>query len=307
MRMPLVILIVAPLLAGCGAVPTLDEIILEPDEEEYVRPDELGYDYQEIFLAITDSRSICVWHVFTTTPPRKGILVILPGSDGNQGKYAQGLPLFIPNGYDVVLVDYEGYGQSPGTRSLEHVIDDAFAALHYALGEDDVVFGLGGSLGTPALARAAADLGLTGCIFDSTLVLNREVPLWLDDANLALPFLVFLGQAYVLPQIPDDYYIVDWIVSVDEPKLFIHSREDDVTPFDGAVEVYLAANDPKDFWITFGSHGDAVYLAPIEYAVQVVGWMDRVLFGEDAPVDVDIQAIVDYLESLRNQDEAEDT
>jgi pimeloyl-ACP methyl ester carboxylesterase len=278
-------------------VPTLDEVILDPDTDEYIRPDELGYDFAEFLLPVADSRSVSVWHVVTTDPPRKGILVILPGSDGNQGKYAQGLPLFIPNGYDVVLFDYEGYGQSPGTRSLEHVIDDAFAVLEYALGEDAIVFGLAGSLGTPALARAATELPLAGCIFDSTLVLDREVPLWLEDANLALPIFVFFGQLYVLPQVPDDYYILDWIPLVEEPKLFIHSRDDTVTPFAGAVEAYMAATEPKEFWITFGDHGDASKVAPIEYAVRTVGWMDKILYGPDTPIDVDIQAILDYLAS----------
>src|SRR5262245_6933619 len=121
------------LFLGCAGEPpvTLDTIFLRPTAEIEGTPGSLGYRYDELFVPIDETRQVSIWHVHAENP--KGIVVIVPGSDRNKSRYLIGLPAFVPFGYDVILMDYEGFGQSPGDNSLENLLDDGFAVIDYAL------------------------------------------------------------------------------------------------------------------------------------------------------------------------------
>src|SRR5262245_53096829 len=99
-------------ISGCTGDPpiALNDIFLRPTAEIRGTPGDYGYPYDELFVPIGDLRKVSIWHVHAEDP--KGIVVIIPGSDRNKSRYLIGLPVFIPNGYDVILMDYEGFGES---------------------------------------------------------------------------------------------------------------------------------------------------------------------------------------------------
>lgn len=207
-------------------------------------------------------------------------MVVVPGSGQNKSAYTEILPVFIPYGYDVVLMDYEGFGNSPGNVDLNNLIDDAKAVFLYAVFHNSNVFGFGASIGTPVLARIAADLDLSGCIFEGTLLLEEEPGLWLDYHNINVPFVEFLGEAIIGETRLPDYDIEHWITKVNEPKFFIHSIYDDVTPHDGVMAVYDAAPLPKMLWSVGGYHVKTIRVDPQLYKDVVLSWMEIVLKEE---------------------------
>lgn len=262
-------------LAGCGGIKTLDQIILRPSHELTLLPSDYGYAYDVVELVAPSGATISAWHVKSDSP--RGIVVIVPGSDANKSLYCEALPLLVPYGYDVLLFDYEGFGESSGDVHLQAVIDDAFVVTDYAksTGMRVVLFGV--SIGTPAVARVAADRDLAGCIFEGTLILDREIELYL--AMEGYPPVAPIANLWVGPQIPPDYDIMKYIQLVSEPKHFQHSSEDDVTPYDGALMVYDLAPEPKDFWTMYGGHGKMIRLATDEYAERVRAFLSQVLPG----------------------------
>ena len=166
-------------------LPTLDQVILRPDPAVENTPASRGYAYDEVAVPLQDGRSVVLWHVHADAP--KALVVILPGSDANKGLYVEGLPIFIPNGYDVVLMDYEGFGTSPGTRTLQACLDDAFAVVNYAQQQHAKVFVFGISIGTPLAVRVAAAAELQGVILEGTANLFNEAQLWLLQRNIDVP------------------------------------------------------------------------------------------------------------------------
>ncbi len=261
-------------LAGCY-VPTLDDILLRPSSVLDHTPDELGYSYQQLELSITEDRSIIIWHVFSQQS--KGLILIVPGSDANKSRYVEHLPIFIDNGYDVILMDYEGFGNSPGHKKLEYAIDDAFAAAQYAQTQHETVVCLGISLGAPLVARIASEMEFSACIFEASLILFQEAQLWLQEQGLDVPLFWGIAGLYMNPQIPQDYDILKYVPLVTEPKLFMHSTEDQTTPYSGGLLVYEAAGDPKELWTMIGDHGKMARIDPELYAENVMGYLDRTL------------------------------
>jgi len=264
------------LCGGCY-IPTLDDIILRPSEKIRHRPDELGYQYDEVRLAVGYDRSIVLWHVFSEES--KGLVFIIPGMDANKGWYVKFLPIYVDNGYDVILMDYEGFGDSGGEETLSNMIEDSFAVARYAQSQHQTVICYGVSIGSAQAVRVAAEMEFSACIFEACLILSQEAHLWLQDHGVSAPLLWMFAERYMDPQVPQDYDILKYITMVNEPKLFLHSREDNVTPYIGGVKVYQAASSPKQFWTIRGDHGKMVVEETELYTETIIDWLDQVVGG----------------------------
>lgn len=256
-------------------------MILRPSHEMRETPATRGYTFDAVTLDVGVGRRIVVWHVHAEDP--KALVLVVPGSDANKSRYAEGLPVFIPHGYDVVLMDYEGFGDSPGTPTLAHLVDDVFAAARFAQTRHEHVVLFGASIGTPLVARVAAELALAGCIFEGTLILRDEVELWLRSNHVHLPHLWHVANMFIHPQTPDDYDVMTYIAGVDEPKLFLHSIEDEVTPYAGVQRILEVAPEPKTLWTMRGRHGRMIRIETDAYIKTVVDWLDaHVVAGDKA-------------------------
>lgn len=278
------VIVMAALLTGCGVqvpevpaslagLPSLDEIILHPNVGISVTPEAFGFTYEEVVLPVAEGRSIVVWHVFAEQP--RALVLIMPGSDSNKGRYSAALPLLVPRGYEVVLMDYEGYGNSPGQASLSNILDDAMAATSYALSLNPNTVIIAASLGTPPAVRAAAEFDLKGLILEGTLVLENQASLWLADN--ADPAFGGIADFWVQQQAPDGWMILKHITQVEEPKLIMHSPEDEVTPYEGGLRVFNAAPEPKEFWEMRGGHGEMIRLDPVAYAEKITGFVESAI------------------------------
>ena len=262
---------------GCNLIPTLDDIILRPESGFEMTPIDLGFPFEEATIPVNESRSIVVWTI--PAENAKALVLVIPGSDANKGRYVEVLPILTPNGYSTILMDYAGFGDSPGMSTLDSVLDDAGAAIAFAKTQHEHVFAFSASLGTPLLAHHAQDVDLAGCIFEGSLILLDEPELWLRRNGFAVVADPFGGIAnfWTHPQIPPEYDILHTIRGVDEPKLFLHSIEDETTPYEGGVRVFEAASEPKMFYDMRGEHGKAIRIDFDAYAENLRTWLDATL------------------------------
>jgi hypothetical protein len=256
---------------GCTS-PALDDLVLRPSDEFVATPEVLGLAYDEVRIPVAGDRGISAWHVHSYDP--RAMLVVVPGSDSNKSRYLAAIPTFVNFGFDVLLFDYEGFGDSAGTLDLAHVLDDTEAAIDYALSKSDHVFAMGVSLGAPAVAKVAAERELAGVIFEGTLVFEDVAELWLRDRGLPISGLWDFANLWMLPQVPEGYDILAMLPRVTEPKLFLHSRDDQITPFEGAIRAYNASPQPRQFVELEGDHGRMIELDPQRYLLILLEFVD---------------------------------
>jgi len=266
-------------LTGCIPIPTLDDFILRPSCTILETPADRGFAFEELQIPVPDGETVSAWYVGSEAS--KALVVVIPGSDTNKGRYVRALPLLVPNGYDVLLMDYQGFGATPGEPSLEACVRDARAVATYAFERHSRVVLFGASLGTPLVARIAAEGDYAACVFEGTLILCEEPRLWLENEGLDLLPVWRLADLYVEPQAPDAFDILASIVAVEEPKLFMHSQEDETTPIAGGRKVFQAAPEAKEFWTMRGEHGKMIDLDPEAYEAKLIGWLDSVLNTSD--------------------------
>jgi len=265
--------IILAFISGCQ-FPTLGDIFLRPSLE-VVYPDPNIYNYDKYKITIENERYVSVWHFKAENS--KGLLVVIPGSDANKSRYVLAVDHFAPAGIDVLLMDYEGFGDSPGEANLVNVIDDVGAVLNFAktLNKPTTIYSV--SLGTPLLAYHASvnDYPFKGYIFEGTVILGREAELWLKDNGFNIDILWHAANFWVHPQLPSEYNIIEHMPKIKEPKLFIHSPEDTVTPFAGGKIVFDVANEPKEFWVVRGDHGKMAQENSEEYKEFVIDWINK--------------------------------
>jgi hypothetical protein len=120
----------AAALGGCSG------LIFQPMRELVLTPDEIGLDYRDVHLEAEDGVRLHGWFL-PAEPPRRGSVLFLHGNAQNISTHIASVAWLPAEGFDVLLVDYRGYGLSGGSPSLAGLHLDFEAALEALLERPD--------------------------------------------------------------------------------------------------------------------------------------------------------------------------
>lgn len=279
-RIPLCAIgLVAWLISGCYTEPIEPGWFAPPAQKPLLlTPADLGLDYETIEITAPTGHTIYGW--FVPAPGAPATVLINHGSVFNRGAYFWHYSLLHNLGYNVVVYDYQGFGESPGAASLATLIPDADAVLAYLQTRPEPVAGrivlFGISLGTlPTLAQAAQrPPGVVGVIVDGSFD-GYSLPLTSYLTVGVIPFPEVLPRVYAAyPELEPTQYV--GIITL--PKLFLQSPQDIVTPLAGARRLFELAPEPKQFSEVFGGH---VLSSVLDwgYAECVATFLDGVVRG----------------------------
>jgi len=240
------------LTAGCSSP------FFFPDRKFYSEPAELNPNYESLYLDTTDGGRIHAWWLPAKTAPNKGTLLFFHGNAQNLTSHVINLAWVNEAGYNLMIFDYRGYGQSVGTPNVSNALLDARAAYQWVKQKEGPLFILGQSLGG-ALAVAF--------VAESTDVQSRIQGLVIDAAFsgyrlIAREKLAAFWLTWPL-QYPLSWCVISGPDPVDAlsklaglPKLFIHSSNDTVIPLSHGDRLFEAATPPKQRLITQTEHSN---------------------------------------------------
>jgi fermentation-respiration switch protein FrsA (DUF1100 family) len=184
--------------------------------------------------------------------PGGPVILFFHGNAGNLSHRAD-LMVELANrvGADVVVAGYRGYGRSEGKPSEEGLYADARAAWRYVTVDRGVVPGrvvvFGKSLGGGVAVNLASETDPAGLIVESSFT---SIP---DMAARHYPFVpkfVIRTRMESLAKIAD----------IGCPLLVIHSRADEVVPFELGRALFEAAAEPKTFYEVVGAGHNETWL-----------------------------------------------
>lgn len=168
-------------------------------------------------------------------------------------------------GVGVMLVEYPGYGDAPGSPSKVSIRRAMTAAYDSLVARPEIdparIVGLGRSLGSGAVAELARERRLAGLVLQSPLARVRD----LAHRFLAPGFLV-----------RDDFDVLSAVEAFDGPVLVFHGRADRVVPYAHGRRVADAARDGE--LVTWeGGHNDTPpeWEPFVDRIVDFVGALDR--------------------------------
>lgn len=232
-----------------------ESMLFFPDREIRHTPKDIGLAYDEVSFTTKDGVVITGW--FIPADDEKGVILFCHGNAGNVSDRLDSIQIFHKLGASVLIFDYRGYGRSGGSISEHGTYLDAEAAWDYLVESkhkspgDIIIFGR--SLGGAIAAETALRKGPAGLILESTFL---SVP------AIAGTYYPWLPVKYLAKY---RYSTVDKVALIASPKLIIHSREDEIIPFEHGRKIYEKAAPPKEFLEIRGGHNEGFMLSGDSY------------------------------------------
>lgn len=228
-------------------------------QKQLVRvPSDVNLHYQDVIVQARDGVDIHGWLLQAEAP--KGIVFFLHGNAENISTHIGSVYWLPEQGYDVLLMDYRGYGQSQGSPNFPQVFWDVDAMYRwlqdYAESKQLPVYILGQSLGASISSVYFSQLPkgqiiFQGVVLDAVFSGHRDITKdALRASVITWPF-QFIAPHFVPKEFDPKSHVQHFSPT---PVLFFHSPDDAVIPYHHGQVVYQNALNPKYWADTKGPH-----------------------------------------------------
>jgi len=269
-----IVLLVTSMLGGCTG------LFFQPMNHHVRTPADIGLKHEDVELRASDGVALHAWFLPATAPARATVL-FLHGNAENISTHIAAVSWMPAAGFDVLLLDYRGYGRSSGVPTVEGAMRDIDAATRHLLGrvgirrDRMVLFGqsLGGSLAAWYAARGPRRHVFSGVVVDSAFSSYREI------ARDALDTVWWARWAkwpasYTIDDSFSPVSVVGEIAPV--PVLFIAGGRDRIVPPAHSERLFAAATAPKAYWL-FPEAGHIGALTDSTARERLAGWIEEVV------------------------------
>lgn len=239
-------------------------------------PAKWGYAYEEVFFPSLDKTKLHGWFIpsVVKNKPSKGVIIYSHGNTGSMHSHF-GFSYWLSHaGFDLFMYDYRGYGNSQGKPSRKGIVEDAQAALTYALQRKDwknkslIAFGhsLGATKNMAALAQMKYNSRIKCCVA------------WAGFASY-VQIAQDLAGNFAKEVTSDEYAVRDCVNKIAPiPLLIVHGKKDKVIPFFHAQMIFEQAKKPKQLYLFENcGHNDTFFNERKKNRTAVLKWIEKQL------------------------------
>jgi hypothetical protein len=265
-------------------------------------PSDFGLRSETVSFHSTDEILLKAWWLPASGVPR-GAVIVAHGIDHTRQVMLPRAVFLVHGGYDVLLVDLRGHGESGGTVVSPGVLEarDVLGALQYvrSRANEEPVVVLGVSYGAVACLIAAAESPeISGIIADGAFPTGKDVDdviarhylhdhrtnFWLRAAFLASSVPGVDRATALMYYLRTGIYLGPELLSVTPsarrikvPVLLISGQRDWIVPTDKARQILSAIADKRKrlLVIPMATHDTTYSTAPTLYASTVLSFLDR--------------------------------
>jgi alpha-beta hydrolase superfamily lysophospholipase len=230
-----------------------EKIIFHPSKLSQDHIFNFDEEFEEIFVKTLDG--IHLHSLLFKANRSKGLVFYLHGNGGSVDSWGNVADVYTKLGYDVLLLDYRGYGKSEGSISSEkQFFDDiqcAYNKMKLRYSEEEIIV-LGYSIGTCAAAWIAAK--------------NQPKLLILQAPYFSLTDLM----THLFPAVPSvvleyKFETYKYLQKVNAPVVMFHGYADDVIYYESSIKLktFFKNNDQLILLDSQGHNGmsrNPVYL-----------------------------------------------
>ncbi len=238
--------------------------LYSPVRQVPYNPGDINLPFENVVFETKDRLKLSAWFI----PAEKAQLTVLfcHGNGGNMTHRLDTINILNELGLNCFIFDYRGYGASEGKPSEAGTYRDAEAAYKWLTKkknispENIILFGrsLGGSIAAYLATKIEA----------KALIVESSFTSYVDIGKKFYPYMpIRLAAIY-------SYKTIDYVRNAHMPVMIIHSRNDEVIPFEFGLRLYDAANEPKEFIEISGSHNDGFLFSGEIYRNAWSNWLE---------------------------------
>jgi hypothetical protein len=169
--------------------------------------------HRDISIPVNHEDTLNLVDFFSTDTITRGIVLYFHGNKKNISWYSKYIPYFTRHGYQVIMIDYPGYGKSRGKLTEQKLYDWALQAYKLAIGRfpADSIIIYGKSMGTGIAAQLASVRDCKRLILETPYydfpavikqylpvypvrwMLHYQLPTWQYLLNVSAPVTIFHG------------------------------------------------------------------------------------------------------------------
>ena len=246
-----------------------------PAREIEFTPEAIGLPFEDVYFNAGDGVRLNGW--FIPAIDSETTLIFCHGNGGNIGDRLGSIAIFNKLGLNIFIFDYRGYGRSDGCPSEEGTYLDGRAAYDYVVGRKDIdpagmhsngisddkiiLYGesLGGAIAYELAAASKVSAVITLGTFSSIVDMGKTI----------YPFL----PVALIVRIR--YDVASRVDKIKIPKLFIHSFDDEIVPFEQGRKLFSLACEPREFYEMHGGHNDAIFTYESEFCERITGFLSK--------------------------------
>jgi len=204
-------------------------------------------DVQAVTFDTADGLRLNGWFFAIARAGSRGTVLVFNGNAGNRAYRVPLAAALVRRGFQVLLFDYRGFGENPGSPTERGLASDARAARQYITGRSDVdatrLIYFGESLGTAVAVELATEYP------PAVLILRSPFTSMADVGQYHYPWLP------VRALIRDRHDTLERISRVKAPLLVIAGERDSIVPFEQSRRVYDAAGSVSKTYLSI-AHAD---------------------------------------------------
>lgn len=226
--------------------------IWQKQEALLFHPDPLAADYQfnlpytsEVYIPVAGAK-IHALHLQLPAEQSRGIVLFFHGNAENLKEWFTNPDFWISSGYDVLMMDYRGYGKSTGSIESERQLhSDALSAWNHIkdqyAGKKKVIYGrsLGTALAAKLATQVASDLVVLVSPYTSMKDMAHQYYPWVPSIVLRYP----LENNQYIPQLTT-------------PILLLHGTNDNLITIKHSQQLVTLNNRARLVEIPEAGHGD---------------------------------------------------
>ncbi|UCF18578.1 MAG: alpha/beta hydrolase [Gemmatimonadota bacterium] len=218
---------------------------------------------EEVWLQTDDGPR--VHGIYAGAPDAFADLLFFHGNAGNLYDRLDNVQLLVESGFNVLIMDYRGYGKSEGQPSERALYDDALLAYRHlteARGVDPsrlVLFGR--SLGSTVAIELATQQTCGALIVESAFTSAQELARihygWLPGA--------------LFRRLTHEFDSLSKVPKLRAPVMYIHGDIDAIVPVRMGQRLYEASPEPREWYVLRGAgHNDTLLVGGRAYFERLV-------------------------------------
>lgn len=223
-----------------------------PSNHVGLTPADFNTPFKDVRIQTPDGVNLQAWWLeHSDSNPNRPALHYSHGNGATLSALAHVASIFFSYGWNVLLYDYRGYGQSdpaPNGLSEEVLAVDATAAYSWLASkvpETNIVL-WGHSLGSAVAARLSTTTNPSAMVLEGAFTSMHDMARYRFPWALILPFML-----------KDPFVTKEYVKTKNTPLLVMHSENDSIIPLHLGRKVYELANAPKKWLLIRGiDHND---------------------------------------------------